>query len=509
MKSLNKSTNIELQDYAHYFRGFSFKEKKLLEISKKELNLVSPNFKNFTGVKILLGEILLAQGQYEKAKKHFTEIKDLPLSYFNDYIRSAVYHNLGLCYFHLKDFVPAEHFLLKGAQLQTQKKDTIRIISSYMDIANLYYEQYKDDMAIPYFKKAYDLSQQTNDNELKQNSALNMSVLEENRKNFSRALSYRKEHENWKDSLNNQNKVWALAQLEKKFAITQKEKEIKLLQIENKVKIAERNAFLISSIFLIVLFCTGIYFFRQKIKSNRIILSQKKDLDQLNLTKDKLFSIVSHDLRSSVHALKSSNQEITELLAVKNFNRINVLIQNNSDLANSVYNLLDNLLNWSLLQTKQLYFYKESLHLFSVVQQIEYNYKALMSYKEISFECNVPKDIFVFADLDSLKIIIRNLLDNAIKFSKRNGEIKIYVSDKLNNSCNLIVQDYGSGMNDSLRKEILKESILLSKKGNDEIIGTGLGLQLCKTMIRNNDGLLFIESEENIGTKIIIQLQTV
>src|SRR5690606_8510603 len=101
----------------------------------------------------------------------------------------------------------------------------------------------------------------------------------------------------WQDSLNDQNKVWAIADLEKKFAVKQKQKEVDVLAAENKAKIAERNGFLISSVLLFIMFGAGVYFYRQKIRNNKIILAQKNQLDELNATKDKLFSIVSHDLR--------------------------------------------------------------------------------------------------------------------------------------------------------------------------------------------------------------------
>lgn len=381
------------------------------------------------------------------------------------------------------------------------------MVSSYMDIANLYYVQYKDREAIPYFEKAYELSKKTKDLESKQNSALNMAVMEENRKRFSKSLEYRKEYENWRDSLNNQNKIWALAELEKEYAVTEKEKEIKVLRTENELKIAERNALLLSSVFLLMLFGTGTYFFRQKIRSNRIILSQKKDLDLLNLTKDKLFSIVSHDLRSSVNALKTSNGQLFEHLETKNWTQVDVLLQGNSSITNSIYNLLDNLLNWSLLQTKQLYFDLEPLHLSSVVQQVAYNYRPLMLYKNIGFDCAIPDEAYVLADLDSVKIILRNLLDNAIKFSRQEGKIKVYSEMGTAGYWNLVVEDSGIGMPEETRQELLRESILLNKKkGHDEIVGTGLGLQLCKEMVKKNNAQLWIESEENRGTKMIIQL---
>lgn len=507
MKEMSNSTNIELIDYCHYFRGISFQEKKLLNESKKEFGKISQSFRFLFKVKMKLGEIALDQKEFKKALKYFQQIEKVSGKASEDMKKSIVLHNIGLCHLHLQEFHQSEKYLFESVKLQEIEKDTLMIISSYMDIANLYYTQYKDVQAIPYFQKAYFLSKKANSFNLKKTAAMNMAVVEENRKNFPLALTYRKEYETWKDSLNDQNKVWAIADLEKKFAVKQKQKEVNLLEAENKVKEAERNGFLLSSVLLLLMFGAGVYFYRQKIKNNKIILAQKNQLDELNATKDKLFSIVSHDLRSSVNALKTSNGKLIENLESRNFEELDGLLHNNTDIANGAYNLLDNLLNWALLQTKQAYFYQESLHLVSIVQHVEYNYKPLMLNKNIKYKNDVSATDYVFADMDSLKIIIRNLLDNAIKFSKENGTISIYTRPASDDFCFLVIEDSGSGMDASTREELLKDTVLLSKKKNDEAIGTGLGMQLCKSLIRKNGGKLDIESEENVGTKIIFALQ--
>ncbi|MDR7208887.1 ATP-binding protein [Flavobacterium piscis] len=505
-KQLSKNRTIELSDYCHYFRAISFTNKKLLHQAKKEFNKISKNFRFYYKVKFSLGEIALSQREFKNALQYFREIEDLPNNIIYIYKKSTVIHNIGLCYLHLNKFDKAEEYLFKSKRIQESEKDTMLLIGSYMDIATLYYEQYKDNQAIPYFEKAYYLSKKVKPVELKQTAAINMSVVEENRKNYQAALVYRKEYEAWKDSLNDQNKVWAIADLEKKFAVKQKQKEVNVLAAENKAKIAERNGFLISSVLLLIMFGAGVYFYRQKIKNNRIILAQKNQLDELNATKDKLFSIVSHDLRSSVNALKVSNSKLLDNLESKNYTELDVLLHKNSSIASGAYNLLDNLLNWALLQTQQAYFYQESLHLASIVQHVEYNYKPLMLNKNINFKNDVAVADYVFADLDSLKIVIRNLLDNAIKFSQENGTISIYTRPSSEDFCYLVIEDTGLGMNASTREELLKDTILLSRKKNDDAIGTGLGLQLCKSMIHKNGGKLDIESEENVGTKIIIAL---
>lgn len=505
MKQISSRNAYELKDYCHYFRAVSFLEKKIFKEAKKEFNLISSKFVFYYKVNFLLGDIALEQNEFKIALLHFSAIEKLSKKLY-DLKKSSVLHNIGLCYLHLEKFDESEEYLFKSSKLQEKEKDTLLLISSYMDLANLYYIQYKDNQAIPYFEKAYQLSKKIKSFDLKKTSAKNMAAVEENRKNFPLALTYRKEYEAWKDSLNDQNKVWAIAEVEKKFAIKQKQKEVNVLAAENKAKIAERNGFLISSVLLFVLLGTGVYFYRQKIRNNKIILAQKNELDELNATKDKLFSIVSHDLRSSVNALKVSNSKLLDNLESKNYTELDVLLHKNSSIASGAYNLLDNLLNWALMQTQQGYFYRESLHLTSIVQHVEYNYKPLMLNKNISFVINVAASDYVFADLDSLKIIIRNFLDNAIKFSKENGTIAIYSRPSSEEFCYLVIEDTGLGMNEVTRKELLKETILLSKKQNDDVIGTGLGMQLCKSLIRKNEGTLDIESEEGVGTKIIIGL---
>lgn len=506
MKQITSTKNIKLLDYCHYFRGFSFTEKKLLNEAKREFGKTSKDFQFNYRVKNVLGEISLQQSEFKIALEFFYETEKLSNNPIFDLKRSTIFHNIGLCHLHLGKFDDAEKYLFRGVKLQEIERDSLLLIGSYMDLANLYYTQYKDNQAIPYFEKAYHLSKKVKSFDLKRAAAMNMAVVEENRKNFPLALTYRKEYEAWKDSLNDQNKVWAIADLEKKFAVKQKQKEVNVLAAENKAKIAERNGFLISSVLLFIMFGAGVYFYRQKIKNNKITLVQKNQLDELNATKDKLFSIVSHDLRSSVNALKTSNSKLIENLESKNYTELDVLLHKNSSIASGAYNLLDNLLNWALLQTQQAYFYQESLHLSSIVQHVEYNYKPLMLNKNINFKNNVLAADYVIADLDSLKIVIRNLLDNAIKFSQENGTISIYTRPSSEDFCYLVIEDTGSGMTESTRQELLKDTVLLSRKKNDDAIGTGLGLQLCKSMIYKNGGKLEIESEENVGTKMIIAL---
>lgn len=504
MKQLSLGNNPELNDYCHYFRGYSLRELKLLQEAKTELNLISKKFILYKLVNYKLGAISLELKEFEKAINFFQQAESSYIDKQKDYKISSIYANLGTCYLHLNKFKLAELYLFKSIGLQEKEQDSLTIINSYLNIANLYYLQYKDQQAIPYFEKAYFLSKKVKDFNKKRDASLNMAVVEENRGNFKKALLYRKELGQWKDSLNNQNKIWAVADFEKKFAVAQKQKQIKVLEVENKLKNAQRNGLFFAAVGLLLILTAGVYLYAQKVKNGKTILRQKNKLDELNATKDQLFSIVSHDLRSSVNALKTSNTKLSSTLETKNYDELNHLIIQNSTIANGAYTLLDNLLHWAMLQTKQLYFQKESIHLYSIVQQIEHNYKPLLLDKAITFENSVSKNSFIFVDLDSLKIVLRNLLDNAIKFSNENSKISFYTQETHPDFCELVIQDNGIGMSGSTIQELLADNALLAKKNNTEIIGTGLGLQLCKQMIKKNGGTLAIESELHAGTKMIL-----
>lgn len=490
------NTDRQIIDYSHYCRAISFKEKQLFEEAEKELDLISPRFAFAYKVKIKLGAIALERKNFSKALTYFQQIENLPDTGSYDVKKSTVYHDIGICYLHLKNFARAEDYLFKSVKLQQEQNDTLLMVGSYMDIANVYYEQYKDKLAIPYFQKAYQLSKKTNDFGLRRRAAKNMAVVEENRKDFVAALQYRKEFEQWQDSVNDQNKVWTIAEMEKNFTVMQKQKEVDLLSAENKLKAAQRNTLLAILVLSVSLLIAGSYFYIEKNESNKIILAQKQQLDELNTEKDKLFSIVSHDLRSSIAALKVSNTKLIDCLTTKNISALDQLLRNNSAITNATYSLLDNLLNWALLQTRQLYFHQESVHLHSIVEQVAYNYRPLMTEKNISFICVIDTAIIVFADLDSLKVILRNLLDNAIKFSHEGGTIKVWSQEAASGFYNMVVEDNGTGINP------------LAHQNTHPHSGTGLGLQLCKSMAKKNGGYIRIESQEGIGTRVFVSLPT-
>ncbi|MBC8754657.1 tetratricopeptide repeat-containing sensor histidine kinase [Kordia sp. YSTF-M3] len=503
-KQLTDKSNLEVINYSHYYRGVSFQMKKIYNEAEKEFTKISKDFDFYYLTKMILGEIFLEQQKFQKALNNFKEIENISNHEKQGLVTSIIEHNIGICYLHLQQFDQAELYLLKSTKAQELKKDTLQLVSSYGDLANLYYEQYKDELAIPYFKKAYELSKLGERFRLKRTTAFNMAIVEENRKDFAKALTYRKEYEQWNDSLNNQIKIWETAQREKLDAIKEKQKEVVILEAKNKVKIAERNGFLYASIVLLILLGTGTYFYREKIKATKTIAAQKEILNDLNATKDYLFSVVSHDLRSPVNALRKQHRKLKDQIISNDLESLEKTIETSAFISESMYGLLNNILHWSLEQSKQLLFELKTNPLQLIIEQVLFDFKHLAAAKHISIETNFEDSILGVFDRESLKIVLRNLLDNAIKYTPEHGEIQVKTFYHENDCCIEII-DTGIGFSEVLLDQIhyLKE---ITISNIDRSRGVGLGLLLCVTLIKKNKGNFVIEKNLPKGSVVKIKL---
>ena len=461
---------------------------------------------------------------YERLASLYLEMEmfDSAVYYYNKFVfeTKSAYHpkfltialqNLGICYFHLDRLDSAKRYLDESLAVNEQAKDTIGLAIAYMNIANLYYEQYLDELAIPLFVKGYEFAQYSRDQRVMRNAALNMAVIEENRGNFETALTYKKEQEKLDEELWNRDKVWELAEREKAFELNLKEKEIELLSEREKLNLAElktkslqRNTAIASSVLFILITMFAFIGYRRIKAANTMIARQNRKLETLNNTKNRLFSIVSHDLKSPVLALQNSQKRLSSSLELKSNDDIKRALEENERSAASTYRLLNNLLHWSLDQANQLVFMPETVKLSQLIAQIVYDYKASLQNKNITLydhAVNTKSEIIV--DLNAMKMVLRNLLDNAIKFTQENGSISITGTEEDSHTI-IGIRDTGVGMpEDDLMK-------LKSKLSCQELIssksGTGLGLALCQSIISRHSGMLEIESMEGEGTLIKLLL---
>lgn len=508
-KLLQQVKKQPLLDYIHYYRAEAFHKKGILKYALKEFNQVRKEFEFYTMVQFNKGGIMLSSEKYEQSLSLFKSIDTTNQKNTRMIRLEDLLHNTGVCYLHLGNYKNAEKYLVNAVKKITEKKDSVGLIGSYTDLGTVYYEQYQDSKAITYYEKAYSLSKKFGSYDLKVLTSQNMAVIEENRKRFDIALAYRKEYESWNDSLSDQNKIYEVAQIEKRLAVANKQQQVDLLETENKLKQAEVTTFLIAAILLSLILVFGIYFYRQNILRSRVILHQKQELDLLNATKDQLFSIVSHDLRSSVHALSASNSKLKDSVEKQAYGNLETQLEENSVIATNTYNMLDNLLNWALLQTEGGYFQPEEHRLSMLIDQVAYNFNGVLNQKGMTFENTIPRSVKVFVDAESLKIVLRNFMDNSIKFSNPNSKITVSLEKEDEQSVCFNWSDTGKGMSEETRIKLLSDSPQLTKKDHEKEIGSGLGMNLCKSMLAKNEGKLDIWSRKEEGTKMIVTLKKV
>ncbi len=494
------SVDKKLESFARFFLSTAFYNKQLFVESEKELLKIKNTFPLYPAVVSSRANIRMKDGDYGKAIDLLLKLKESNELESVGILESAIEHNIGVCYMYLGNFDESEAYLFASLEKQRTENDTNFLIGTYNDIANLYYEQFLDEDAIPYFVKAYQLAQKHDNFELKQITARNMAVVEENRGDFEKSIAYRKEYDQWKDSLNNQQEVWRIAQLEKKHIAETKQREIGLLQRENELKATQRNWILIGAGVLLFVLMLIVYFYWQKIRTSAIIADQRESLDKLNSFKNRLFSIVSHDLRSSVHGLRRSTEQLRNEIT-EDDSKIKSLVNQQGAIANATYGMLDNLLNWALLQSDEIYFHSEKVSLKRLMPQVILNYQPLLDQKNIKVHLNIPAEAKVNADIDSTKIVLRNVLDNAIKFTPEGGELHIAACVE-EETCRLSIKDSGPGMTAEQLAMVVEQSSQVSKESGEERSGTGLGVRLCASFMLKNNGSFQMESEVGKGTTV-------
>lgn len=340
---------------------------------------------------------------------------------------------------------------------------------------------------------------------------------------FKNATKYFKKANYLNDSIYQADYQSQALDFETKYETTKKEQ--KNIELENQnilkdTKIREEKrtrqfllAGLFSALLILALLIVLFYLLRKK---NKQLLLQKEKIDKQNDTlkqlnkelitttdellesnsyKNKLFSIISHDISSPLRAITNY---ISGLDVDSNTIDTSVLKKVQSNLI-PVENMTSNLLDWTLVQNKQLQLIPQPIHVKKLVEEISEVYSLSLETKNIVIECNCDNNYILNADKNTFTIAIRNILSNCIKFSRSNSKILVYREND-----HLVIQDFGVGMDYGLLERIQQNDHLDSNRGTMDEKGSGLGFKLVNDCLRLNHLKLKIESQEGKGTKFII-----
>ncbi|WP_435624562.1 hybrid sensor histidine kinase/response regulator [Flagellimonas sp.] len=235
-------------------------------------------------------------------------------------------------------------------------------------------------------------------------------------------------------------------------------------------------------------------------RARKKIEEQAQNLQQSNDLKDRMFSIIGHDLRSPLSAAKLKMDFIMRgIIDPKGDAFLDETVFGLLKTMDEALNLLQNLLGWAKSESDQIQMIPEKLDVHDLVEQTLRLLKLGSEHKKIELSNNVPEDTFAYADNNMIKTVLRNLLSNAIKFTPLEGAIRIN-SRLEEDSVVLEVQDNGNGISKEDIQKILNPNEHFSKLGTEKEPGTGLGLVLCQSFVHKNGGALKIKSELGKGS---------
>ena len=449
----------------------------------------------------------------------------------NDSITGYIYPKLGGEYLQFNDYENASKYLIKGLIINRKKNNKEGLLIALNNLGNLNLQQNKLILAEDQLMEAGEIAKSIdNKTELLKHYKL-MKALDSIRGKFDRAFIWQRHYYNLQNSLNKNNRNAATTNVEpipleldpdfgNEFDTANLIKEAEENTIEseqrfNKLQLifyALLAALAIVSTFLILIYLkrnSSLKYSREleekniKIElQNKEFLEQTKHLENVNNVKDKLFSIVSHDLKDSL----SSINGFIDLLRDGTLSReeFDNLVPELSENANNASLLLFNLLNWSKSQMQSL---DPKPSLFDVQEVFEDKIKLIeqrLESKGIKLVDHSLRD-FAYADRSMIEIVVQNLLANAAKFCREGDTITI--SNHISNgSCIISISDTGIGISKKNLEKLFKTNSSFTTMGTKNEKGTGLGLTICKELVDLNHGKIWVESTINVGSTFYVQL---
>lgn len=333
-------------------------------------------------------------------------------------------------------------------------------------------------------------------------------------KRFSEASDVQDRYVKLSDSVQAMKWSEQLASLQAQFELDKKEAQIALLRKEQELSqnIIWRQRLLLLAVSLglaIIVAATVVYWYamRRVRQANREIEQQRLELERLNATKDKLFSIIGHDLRSPLHGLKGLLALFgQESLTPQEFRHYSRDLKNRIDI---VYNNLDNLLHWSVAQINGIKTNPQPVKISELFQEVVDLYAEAAAQKQVHVRVEQPADLHVLADRDQLLLVLRNLKSNALKFSHPGGEVTLGITPPANGSATVYVSDRGVGIDPAIRANLQAREVLHSLAGTRHEKGLGIGLLLCKEFLEKNNSEIKVESQPGNGTTFSFSLPLV
>ncbi len=527
---------------------------KSLEIHLEGLELAKfqNNAKNISSAYNNIGSLFSVQGEYEVALEYQKKFFEYAKKANDTYFIGVAYVNLSLNYTRAEKLAEAKKTIEEGKAyfkkhgynfllgqlyvfeavllnktkkydlayesakksidfLTNANKSQINFSTRYRLMAEILMNQKKFEEALPYAKKAYNIAKSTNDLKALASTSETLYKYAKSKGTTTETLMYLEEFKKHSDSLFNSQNRNGILLLKSKRDFEKKQSE---LEAENdKILLSKQNKINTALIVIIILLCTLIPLYlkhrelnslNHRITEKSILLeSREKELVKSNNTKDKLFSIIGHDLKGPIDSLRlllsmHQKKEVSDEEFLEFSPKLNKDVS-------SVFFTLTNLLNWGKSQMKGEVLQKKNFAVKPLVRDVMNFLESTSISKQLHLLNEIEREVEVYADRNQIDIVIRNILSNAIKFTPAKGTIKI-ISQDFENKYRISIIDNGIGMDLKTAERVLDPTETYTTYGTANEKGTGLGLILCKELVEKNKGEIWVESTLGKGSTFHILL---
>jgi signal transduction histidine kinase len=426
-----------------------------------------------------LGDINLSKNNTSEAILDFNKCLDLSIEHSNTFLKASVLHRLAKTYAKLGKYEQAISYLTENVAIANQYGFKDELERAYKMFSEIYYKK----------------------------------------RDLNSAYAYQSAYIALHDSLYNQRSSEQIALMQTTFETEMKQAQIELLTKDAALQAEEIDQqriwiyFYGGCLSLLIILALVLFWYNRHNRSAKLALEQRnkaiehqaRQLRNLNATKDKLFSIISHDLRSPVASLLALMELISKSgLSQEQFVNITATLKRNLD---SVYEDLDNLLLWAQTQLKGLQAFPESFDLGKLAEEKIKLFADLAKNKRITVTNKIPLETFVFADRNHVSLIFRNLIANAIKFNRTEGTITISVAEN-EDCCEIIVADTGVGISKEDIDKLFNAETHFTRPGTEKEKGVGIGLLITKEFVETNHGSITVNSQLGVGTVFKFSLKS-
>lgn len=456
-----------------------------------------------------IGLLNLDSGNFKEAKKYIDNTLKIYSAKKSKYGLSNSHKNLGLIEYSMGNYDLAEKYLNESLKIKNEVGDLLSLptIHEYLGLCLIGKGQLNEGFKS--LNRGLTLAISNNQKKIQLNIYSKLTEVYLSINDLKNAISCQKKQIEIQDLILSGAANIKIEQLQAIYEIDKQNGQIIELEKQNEINslIIEQHRtsqlLMIIGIFIAFLISISVYWFYNKIRHKNL------ELKETNAAKDKLFAIIAHDLRGPTGNLASFLEHLNDTFNDHSPKELKEILLSLYKSAENVSVLLENLLIWAQSQLNKIQFRPSELKLTDVIQSSIKGLKQSADNKQVDISLELNDQIFVLADLNMVQTIVRNLLNNAIKFTNRGGSVIIRTEIKSINKVCISVIDNGVGIEKSSLAKIFDISNKLHTIGTENERSTGLGLMLVKDFVEKNKGTITIDSEKGKGTIVSFTLPTI